>query len=477
MPPGRPRAGGVLLHPTSLPGPGPVGELGPYAHAFLEWMSLAGLSIWQVLPLHPVGPGASPYASPSAFAGDPRLISVERLVADGLLEPVALPWGQDQVDVDLVEGWKLPLVRRAGVRIAASAECRAWVREQPWLGEWAGYAARAQAQGSSEWWTWPEAEPDPVAVRTEEGVQYLFHLHWSALREAAAARGIRIVGDLPIFVAHDACDVWAHRDLFLFRDGRPDPVAGVPPDYFSPLGQRWGNPMYDWKRHQKTRFAWWRARLRRELQLVDMVRLDHFRGFAAAWAIPADEPDARRGEWTPGPDRALFDAVKAEIGELPLWAEDLGVITPDVEALRSGLGLPGMKVLQFAFGGDADHPFLPHNHRGEDWVVYTGTHDNDTAVGWYQSTDPRSQHRFRVYTGRDGSAPAWAMLREAWASVAHTAVAPMQDVLGLGAEARMNTPGIAKGNWGWRLRDLPWHLGAMMRGLGETFGRTPAADE
>jgi 4-alpha-glucanotransferase len=284
-----------------------------------------------------------------------------------------------------------------------------------------------------------------------------------------------VVGDIPIFVSHDAADIWSEPGLWLLDEAhQPDPVSGVPPDYFSPTGQRWGSPMYRWPAHAESGFQWWRRRLARELALVDAVRLDHFRGFAAAWAIPANEPDARKGHWEPGPGEALFHALQDGLGGLPFWAEDLGEITPDVEALRTGLGLPGMKVLQFAFGLDAEHPFLPHNFDGPNWIVYTGTHDNDTAAGWYESTDEAVRDRFRLYTGRDGSDPAWAMLREAWASAAGTAIAPMQDFMKLGADARMNTPGVAAGNWGWRLRDLPWQSCGWIRQLGANFGRTEA---
>ncbi|MFZ5478473.1 MAG: 4-alpha-glucanotransferase [Myxococcota bacterium] len=478
-----PRHAGVLLHPTSLPGPGPVGEIGPYAHAFLDWMQRAGLDTWQMLPLHPVGPGSSPYTSASAFAADVRLLSVEQLVSDGLLEPVAMPWGQDALDADAVEAWKLPLLRAAAAKVAGDPACRAWVASQEaWLADWAVYEALARAYGSG-WWEWPAEARDRKrlaklraehadAVAVAEGLQWLFHLQWSRLRAAAADRGIRLLGDLPIFVSGDGCDTWAHRALFRLReDGRPDPIAGVPPDYFSPLGQRWGNPTYDWKRHAKERYGWWRARMRRELELVDLVRLDHFRGFVANWCIAAEEEDARTGRWEPGPGRALFDALREELGGLPIVAEDLGDVTADVEALRDTLGLPGMKILQFAFGTDAGHPFLPHNFAHANWVAYTGTHDNDTAAGWYAAADETVRHRARTYCGRDGSAPAWMLLREAWASVAHTAVAPMQDFLGLGSEARLNTPGKPEGNWRWRLRDIPWHACGMIRSLGETFGR------
>jgi 4-alpha-glucanotransferase len=360
--------------------------------------------------------------------------------------------------------------------------------EHAWLRDWALYAALAARHGGG-WWDWPRADRRGstlerlrkelrAEVAIEEGLQYLFHLQWSAVRARAREHGIRLLGDVPIFVSGDGCDTWVHRDLFrLGDDGRPAPVAGVPPDYFSPTGQRWGNPVYAWERHAADGFAWWRARLQRELALVDAVRLDHFRGFCANWCIPADEQDARRGRWEPGPGRALFDALRDTLGGLPLVAEDLGEITPDVHALRDALGLPGMKVLQFAFGGDAQHPFLPHNWRHAHWVAYTGTHDNDTAAGWYASTDPRTQHRFRVYTGRDGSNPAWALVREAWASVAATAVAPMQDLLGLGAEARFNTPGERDGNWAWRLRDLPWGAAPAVRSLCATYGRGLAATD
>lgn len=479
------RRGGVLLHPSSLPGPGPIGEFGPYARAFLEWMTQCGLKVWQVLPLHPVGAGDSPYASPSAFAGDWRFVSVEDLVASGLLEPTALDWGGGHVEASAVEAWKRPLVERAGARVSPTEACRAWVRQQEWLPDWALYNALRAATGAG--WEGFGADRPTAALRKrhaeaiamEEGVQYLFATQWQALRDDARARGIRILGDMPLFVSGDGADVWCNRALFQFAPPSADapavadPIAGVPPDYFSPLGQRWGNPTYAWAQHRKQGYRWWIARVRRELELVDDLRIDHFRGLVANWAIAADEPDARKGAWSPGPGRELFDALAAAIpGVLEhLVAEDLGEITPDVRALRTGLGLPGMKVLQFAFGTDGTHPFLPHNYEGTDWVVYTGTHDNDTALGWYTSADAVTQHRFRVYTGRDGSNPVWALLREAWASVGATAIAPMQDVLGLGSESRMNTPGAATGSWSWRLRDLPWSACGMMRGLTDVYGR------
>ncbi len=474
------RHAGVLLHPSSLPGPGPIGELGPYAFAFIDWLAESGLDRWQVLPLHPVGAGESPYASPSGFAGDARLVSVEELIREGLLEPTTLPWGGEAGDPELVRAWKLPLVRAAGARVAEDPACVAWAATQDWLDEWTLYAALAERHGGG-WPDWPSADRSPTsplrvelaeAMRCETGVQFLFDRHWQAVRARARAQGIAIVGDLPLYVSGDGCDVWANRRLFRFdENGDADPVAGVPPDYFSPTGQRWGNPTYDWKVHAAEGFDWWVRRLRRELDLVDIVRIDHFRGLVASWVIPGGETDARKGRWEPGPGRALFDALAAGLGRLPLIAEDLGEITPDVTELRTALGLPGMKVLQFAFGDGADHPFLPHNFENPGFVAYTGTHDNDTTAGWYLRTDEATRHRFRRYTGRDGSDVGWAMLREAWASIAHTAIAPIQDVIGAGTNARMNTPGVPEGNWLWRLRDLPWERSEVVRVLSQTFGR------
>lgn len=361
----------------------------------------------------------------------------------------------------MVEGWKLPLLRAAGATAAETAECAAWAREQAWLESWTRYAARVRAGGGAE----AEAE--------ERGMQWLFAVQWSRVRDAARERRIRIVGDVPIFLAADSCDCAANPELFHWAaPGVPDPVSGVPADYFCPEGQRWANPMHDWEAHARTKYRWWKARMRRELELVDAVRLDHFRGFCAAWAIPAAEADARKGAWVAGPGAKLFAALRKELGGLPCWAEGLGEITPDVEQLRDALGLPGMKVLQFAFGGDGDHPFLPHNFAGTRWVAYTGTHDNDTAAGWYAAADQETQHRFRVYTGRDGSDPAWALVREAFASVAETAIAPLQDYLRLGSEARMNTPGVSTGNWSWRAREIPWQACAWIRELGEATGRS-----
>ena len=464
--------------------------MGPYAHAFLDWMTQAGLSVWQVLPLHPVGAGHSPYASPSAFAGDWRLISVEELVRVGLLEAVSLPWGTDRLDFQSIDLWKRPLIERAARAVSETAACRAWaVTQRDWLEDWALYNALRAGTGAG-WQSFGGARPGKVLRRdyaeqiaVESGVQFLFATQWQALREDAAKRGIRVLGDIPLFVSGDGVDVWCHPELFRSSGEGDvkvaDPVAGVPPDYFSPDGQRWGNPTYDWDAHARSGYAWWTARVRHELDLVDELRIDHFRGLVANWAIPAHETDARKGVWTPGPGRALFDAVEAALpGTLErIIAEDLGDITPQVAALRDQLRLPGMKILQFGFGDSSDgtpwttNPFLPHMFDGSNWIAYTGTHDNDTALGWYLAADPVVQDRFRRYTARDGSDAVWALLREVWASVADTAITPMQDVLGLDNDARMNIPGAPTGSWSWRLRELPWHRCTMVRGLGETYGR------
>lgn len=486
------RRAGILLHPTSLPGPGPCGDLGDGAYRFLEFLSAAGCSLWQVLPLCPPGGGFSPYASRGARVGGTHLISVDHLVRDGLLrrdEAWPRPRTLGRVDVDALEGWHEPLVLRAAGRAAEedAAGLDRFAEGNPAAAEWATYSVLCRHSGGG-WDSFPaplrDRNPDALArfadqhraeLRAELAAQWLFRRQWDALHDAARAVGIQIVGDLPIYVAGDGSDVWAHRDLFRWsRSGSADPLSGVPPDYFSPTGQYWGNPMYDWKRHKATNYAWWIARFRDAFALCDVVRVDHFRGFAAAWAVPASaRGDAREGSWVQGPGASLFKAVKQAHGSLPIIAEDLGLITPDVIALRDGLELPGMKVLQFAFTGNANHAFLPHNYAGDRWVAYTGTHDNDTARGWYSNAPEGEKHQYRVYAARDGSEPHWDLMRLAWASVAQWAVAPMQDVLGLGAEARMNTPGLAAGNWTWRAPILPDDAASRLRSLAETYGRLP----
>jgi 4-alpha-glucanotransferase len=470
------RRGGVLAHPTSLPGRFGIGDLGPAAYEFLDYLAEAGQTLWQVLPIGPTGYGNSPYASPSAFAGNPMLIAVEPLMRDGLLEQTdvadlaGLP--SDRVDFARL----LPAKRRA-LQIAfhrarhtdngdLSESVKTFRQEQAgWLNDYALFAALGEHR-NCVWTDWepPLRNRDPAAldgarsslaetVELHVFVQYLFHTQWTALRRRASELGILIVGDIPIFVAHDSADVWSRPDLFkLDENGRPLVVAGVPPDYFSARGQLWGNPLYDWDAMARQGYGWWIDRFKHLLRLVDIVRVDHFRGFQAAWEVEAGATTAVDGRWAPGPGRAVFDAMARAIGgPVPVIAEDLGMITDDVRQLLADLGYPGMKVLQFAFGGDADNVYLPHAYRDTNCVVYTGTHDNDTTRGWYEAADePLREHVQRYLARRHGDDVVIHLMRLAYSSVASTALVPLQDVLGLGSEARMNTPGAAEGNWEWR---------------------------
>lgn len=466
---------GVLLHPTSLPGPHGSGDFGPGAYHFVDWLVAAGQGLWQVLPLTPIGAGNSPYASMAAFAGAPLLVALEPLVGRGWLAPQAeLRLPEDRVDYARAPALKLAQLRAAaqGFDARAGAAERAefagfCAAEAPWLDDYALFMAldaQYAARGVYCWtgWdrghAWRDAAALAAARRAFDAelrfwrfVQWQHFAQWRALKAYANARGVQIVGDLPIFVAHHSADCWARPELFkLDGGGAPRVVAGVPPDYFSATGQRWGNPLYDWAAMAADGYAWWIARLRHELARADLVRVDHFRGFAASWEIPAASPTAIDGRWVEAPGAALFDALRAALGELPLIAEDLGVITPEVEALRERCGLPGMKVLQFAFGEDARHPFLPHNYP-RNCVAYTGTHDNDTAIGWYAAAGERERHFARVYLDSDGADIGWALIRAALASVARLAIYPLQDVLGLDGAHRMNTPGQMD-CWTWRFR-------------------------
>jgi len=491
------RAAGLLLHPTSLPGPYGIGDLGPQAHAWVRWLAASGCRLWQTLPLGPTGYGDSPYQSLSAFAGNPMLLSPDLLCEDGLLTRDDLEphptFPENHVDYGAVIDWKAALLQRlaAGFAARATPELRRSLADYleaqaDWLEDFALFMALKQAHGGAPWTEWQDelrrrqapalAEarqrlaPEVAAHRLH---QFLFARQWAALAEMAHTKGIRLVGDIPIFVAHDSADVWSHPELFhLDEAGRPTAVAGVPPDYFSPTGQRWGNPLYRWDVMRADGYAWWIRRLRAVFSHVDSVRLDHFRGFEAYWEVPAAAPTAETGRWAPGPGRRFLKAVQAALGDLPIIAEDLGVITPGVVKLRDGFGLPGMKILQFAFGGDPEHEFLPHNYPVR-CVVYTGTHDNDTIAGWYASA-PESERDFcRRYLGSDGSDIAWDLIRAAWGSVAEWTVAPVQDLLSLETEARMNYPSRAEGNWGWRVRagDLTDGLAARLRELNTIFGR------
>jgi 4-alpha-glucanotransferase len=476
-----------------------VGELGPEALRWLDLLAAAGQRVWQVLPLGPTGYGDSPYQSFSTFAGNPYLIDVGDLAAEGLLrdddlEPLrALPSGR--VDYGGLYELKLPLLRRAADAFLASGGAgdpgfRAFAeREAAWLEDFALFMALKEEAGGAPWTAWERPlrlrDPAALADAAERLVaetarqrvwQYWFSRQWSAVKGRASERGIRVLGDVPIFVALDSADVWANPELFhLGGDGLPTVVAGVPPDYFSATGQRWGNPLYRWDVMRERGYAWWVARLRHALAQADLVRIDHFRGFAAYWEIPAGEPTAERGRWVAGPGADLFDALRRELGGLPVVAEDLGVITPDVEALRDSCGLPGMKVLQFAFAGGADDPYLPHNYE-RDCVVYTGTHDNDTTRGWYESAPEAERDHVRRYLGRPDEDVVDGLVRLAYASVADLAVVPLQDHLGLGPEARMNTPGREVGNWTWRFAwdDVPPWLAPHLHGLASVYGRVPA---
>jgi 4-alpha-glucanotransferase len=487
-----PRRAGILLHPTALPGRSGSGDLGPEAVGFLDALARAGISLWQVLPLGPAGAGGSPYDSASAFAGNRHLISPERMEEEGMgtgLAAAASPDGD-------LSAWRDAILQRAwdGFRSKAGAEVkqafdsfRSDPAERPWLDDWTLFAALKRRHGDVPWISWPAplAHREPAALVSareelsaaidfEAFVQFVFFRQWAAVREAARSRGIAILGDLPIYVSYDSADVWAHRELFdLAPDGSPLSVSGVPPDYFSRTGQRWGTPVYRWDVAGHDGYRWWIERFRANLRLADAVRIDHFRGFVSYWAVPASEPTAASGGWRPGPGGALFEAARQALGCLPFVAEDLGVITPDVEGLRDGLALPGMRVLQFGFARD-DDAHLPHRHVAH-CVAYTGTHDNDTSRGWFANAPAGERRRASDYLGVREPDVAWAFIRGVFASVAETAIVPMQDVLELGGQARFNTPGETAGNWRWRMPDGAFtpELARRLRRLVEATGRAP----
>lgn len=480
------RQSGLLLHVTSLPSAFGIGDLGPEAFRFVDFLVGARQRIWQVLPLGPTGYADSPYQSFSAFAGNPLLISPELLADEGWLDSADLHgpgFAHGRVDFETVVPWRMALLRKAFHRHSREAgpDSRQALalfccKEAAWLDDFALFMAIKEQQPAGDWTSWrPELchrQPHALAhygeeyaeeVRFHQFAQWLFQRQWSDLRRYANRNEVLILGDLPIFVAHDSCDVWAHPSLFwLDGSGQPSRVAGVPPDYFSATGQRWGNPLYRWEQMARTGFEWWVNRMAAALKLVDLVRVDHFRGFEAAWEIPADLPTATVGAWVPGPGAALFREMSRRLGTLPILAEDLGVITPAVEGMRDELEYPGMRVLQFAFGNDPKaRDYQPHNYV-RNCAVYTGTHDNDTAVGWFHSQAGRgstltesevsTEREFALrYLNSNGREIQWDLIRAAWASVADTAIAPVQDVLGLGSEARMNLPGSGAGNWRWRL--------------------------
>ncbi|MCS6885137.1 MAG: 4-alpha-glucanotransferase [Acidobacteriota bacterium] len=499
-----PRASGILLHPVSLPSQFGIGDLGKPAYEFASFLAEAGQTYWQVLPLGPTGYGDSPYQSFSAMAGNPLLISPEKLVQAGLLSKTDLPEKPDfpleRIDYGKVIELKTSLLRRAYSNYKATSSSP--FRDEfsffcsnasSWLDDYALYRSIKDRYAGKAWYDWPLplAKRDPAAlaeakenlsddISMHKFFQFLFFRQWIELKTYANKLGIKIIGDIPIFVSYDSADVWQNLDYFkVDEQSRPTVVAGVPPDYFSKTGQLWGNPIYDWDKMKQDGFRWWIARVKLMLQLVDVVRFDHFRGFAACWEVPAGEQTAVRGRWVKVPGKELFSAIRTALGDVPIIAEDLGVITPDVEALRDEFGFPGMRVLQFAFGGDPDCADLPHNHI-KNCVVYTGTHDNDTIVGWYRSRLATKAATAEIdyclrYLNSDGSNIHWDFIRAAFASVADTAIVPVQDLLGLGSEARMNLPASDQGNWNWRMQDgaLTAELAVKLRQLTAIYGRLP----
>jgi len=495
------RAYGILLHPTSFPGRYPIGSLGAEARRFLSWLERAGAAWWQVLPLGPTGYGDSPYQSFSAFAGNPYLIDPDQLIERSWLNSTKVTTAPSQrVDYGLVYRWAWPVLRE-GFRGFAERGSRAEFQRLKdfekqhayWLEDYAIFMALKAEHKGIPWWQWPEPlkrrKPDALTsarqrladdVKFHRWTQWVFYEQWRSLIVEAHQRGINVIGDMPIFVARDSADVWAHPELFQLDENlNPTFVAGVLPDYFSPTGQLWGNPLYDWEALEKAGFDWWLKRIRHTLKLADLIRIDHFRGFEAYWAVPAGALTAESGHWEKAPGERFFKKLQDELGSLPIIAEDLGLITPEVETLRDRFGLPGMKVLQFAFTG-FDNPFLPHNYpESGNCVVYTGTHDNDTTRGWCETAPEEEIEFMRSYLAGWGiyfdsceGAP-WALITLAMYSRCRLAVIPLQDVLGLGSEARMNYPSRSEGNWAWRYReaDLSEELAERLKQLAHEGGR------
>jgi 4-alpha-glucanotransferase len=475
------RSSGILLHPTSLPGPYGIGDLGSQAYRFVDWLSETGCKLWQILPLGPTGYGDSPYQCFSAFAGNPYLISPDELFADGLLtqsdlDAMKADTPASRIDFGLVIPRKLTLLSVAYSRLNTAPETfqtafkKFCTKNSAWLTDFALFMSLKEANGGGAWNGWPidirlrkKTAIDKAKKELAQSIekysfyQFLFFKQWEKLRNYAKEKGIQIVGDIPIFVAYDSADVWANPELFLLdKDSNPTVVAGVPPDGFSATGQLWGNPLYNWKVHKKDGYAWWLSRVHAALNVVDILRFDHFRGFAGYYEIPASHKTAEHGRWVKGPSKDFLraiekDLIKTKNAGLPIIAEDLGLITPDVIELLNAFNLPGMKVLQFGFSGP-ENPFLPHNYI-PNCVAYTGTHDNDTALGWYQTAIEQEKDFARRYLSVDGNNFAWDLIRTVWKSVAIFAIAPMQDVLSLGEEARMNFPSKLGGNWEWRMKE------------------------
>ncbi|MEA5450769.1 4-alpha-glucanotransferase [Leptolyngbya sp. CCNP1308] len=499
-----PRASGILLHPTSLPSRFGIGDLGPEAYRFVDFLADTRQQLWQVLPLGPTGHGNSPYLCYSAMAGNPLLISLEKLCERSLLYPDELHdlehFSPHQVNFNEVMPIKMRLLERAASRFddVASEEDRAALAQFSedchfWVDEFAFFMALKNAHGGAGWTDWPSAiarrEPEALAEWREKlasdifchkFLQFEFYRQWQALRQYARDRQIQIIGDIPIYVAHDSVDVWAYPDNFMLDEATLAPalMAGVPPDYFSETGQLWGNPTYNWDVLQERGFNWWIQRVKALLGYVDIIRVDHFRGLQAYWGVPAGETTAINGKWIEAPGKELFEAVREKFGTLPIMAEDLGMITPEVEALRDEFEFPGMKILHFAFGGGSDNPYLPFNYAANS-VVYTGTHDNDTTLGWFEKRPDHERDRLQHYLGCiSPEGINWSLIRLALLSVANQAIIPLQDVLGYGSDCRMNTPGQSDGNWGWRYEAnaLTGEMSDRLRSLTELSNRTASMD-
>lgn len=476
------RRAGILLHPTSLPGGHANGDLGPEAYHFIDFLHASGASVWQVLPLGPTHEDGSPYMGLSVLAGNPQLISLELLLQWGWLEEKEIDYKDKGASLQCaIKNFKLRATSDA------KSEFDGFVQQHKnWLADFALFKAiRKQYQGRS-WLDWPTALRDKQAEAIAEAKQqfaadieqasfeqFVFFKQWLNLKHYANERDILVFGDMPIFVAHDSAEVWAHREYFeLKENGQPKIVAGVPPDYFSETGQLWGNPLYNWKRMRQDDFLWWQNRIGGSLELFDLLRVDHFRGFEAYWQIDAKAETAIDGKWVKAPGKALFNTLLKTFDELPFVAEDLGTITEEVDALREQFGWPGMKILQFAFDGNVENPYLPHNHT-ENSVVYTGTHDNDTTLSWFKSLSEQDRQGIYEYLGNMTESMPWALIRSALASTAHLCVVPMQDVLSLGNKHRMNTPGVTEGNWSWRFQWEHVHddSAARLRHLVKMYGR------
>lgn len=502
------RQSGILVHPTSFPGPYGIGDLGKEAYAFIDFLKKSGQTLWQILPLGPTGEEGSPYSSYSSFAGQPLLISPEKLKEYGLLatEDLAMfyPVAGERVDYSNILACKEPFYQKAFQTFQnlpedhpLYKEFKSFKRKQNfWLKDYGLFMALKKHFEGKSWHKWPKAirRPDDKTKKKwretlssevfyEEFLQFIFYKQWFELKSYANDNGISIIGDIPIFVADDSADVWASPELFyVTKDGFPTVVSGVPPDYFSATGQLWGNPLYKWQAHKETGFAWWISRIKAQLSLCDILRIDHFRAFQDYWSIPAKAETALEGRWKPGPREEFFDAVKAALGEdLPIIAEDLGLITEDVIALRDYAGLPGMKILQFAFDEDPTNAYLPYNITNPNSVCYTGTHDNNTTLGWYKESPEMTKDVVRRFFNTDGNQIHWDMIRGCFGSCSYKAIVPIQDIFGQDENSRMNIPGVAKGNWGYRYQPgmLTDELAEHLLSITKLFGRyqAPAVED